>query len=71
MRGNVIVGRLDNLKTVEVSDEYSIEEALNKANFTPAENEVVKDVSGNSYQLEDNVELGKSYILTSQVKSGC
>ena len=68
---NVVVGRLDNNKRIEIGDGVSIISALSAGGFTKADNEVVQDIEGNEYDGSEDIESGKGYFLVSRVKSGC
>lgn len=68
---NVVVGRLDNSKRIDVAEGVTITSALSAGGFTQAENEVVQDIEGNEYDGSETIESGKGYFLVSRVKSGC
>lgn len=67
---NVVVGRLDNNKKIEVTNTTTVEQALNKGGFTKGEDEVMQDITGNEYDGDERVEEGKAYFLVQRVKSG-
>lgn len=71
MSVKVVVGRLDNSKLVEVSEDAIVSQALAAGGFTKASNEKIQDLDDNEYSLDDEVENGKAYYLVQQVKSGC
>tara|TARA_Y100000310_G_scaffold341019_1_gene438791 strand:+ start:2345 stop:2557 length:213 start_codon:yes stop_codon:yes gene_type:complete len=68
---NVVVGRLDNNRRIEVSEGVSVNDALSNGGFTKSENEVVQDIDGNEYDGNEAVVSGKAYFLIQKVKSGC
>jgi hypothetical protein len=67
----VVVGRLDNNKPVDVSDDATIGDALSAGGYVKSDNEVIQDVEGNEYNANDCVESNLSYFLVQRVKSGC
>lgn len=69
-RGYVIVGRMDDNKKVEVSEQITIREALAKGNYVVAVNEVVQDLHGREHDLEEEIEFKGQYFLVQRVKSG-
>ena len=68
--GNVVVGRLDNNKRIEVEDDTSINSALGVGGYTKSENEVIQDIEGTEYEGTETIESGKGYFLCQRVKSG-
>lgn len=71
MSVKVVVGRLDDSKTIEVSDDCTVAQALRTGGYTKSENEKVQDLDDNEYVMDDIVENGTGYYLVQQVKSGC
>lgn len=66
----VAVGRLDNNKRIDVSEDATISAALTAGGYTKAENEVIQDIEGSEYTGNELVESGKGYFLVQRVKSG-
>ena len=70
MATNVVVGRMDNLKPVRVSDTATVEDAFNKANITLAASEKIETLDGDEVDFDDTVEAGLTYLAIKSVKSG-
>ena len=68
---NVVVGRLDSNKRIEVDEQSTIQSAMDVAGFTATTNEVIQDIENNEYDGDEIVEGGKGYFLVQRVKSGC
>lgn len=70
MSVNVVVGRLDNSKRVEVSSDSTIGEAMSRGGYSQVDGEVIQDIDGNELESHYTVSSGKSYFLVKRVKSG-
>lgn len=66
----VIVGRMDNNKTVDVEEDSTILEAMQVGGYHPASNETVKDIDNREFSCDDKITPNKGYFLTHKVKSG-
>jgi len=67
----VAVGRMDNMQTVEVEENSTINQAFSRAGIAKAENEVIQDLESTEFNGSEEIVSGTSYILVQRVKSGC
>ena len=66
----IVLGRMDNNKVVDVEEYMSVGSALRQAGFTKADNEVIQNLEGEEFEMEDEIVSGGQYFLVSRVKSG-
>lgn len=66
----VIVGRMDNNKTVDVDENSTILAAMQIGGYHPAENETIKDIDNCEFKGDDKIVPNKGFFLTHKVKSG-
>jgi len=64
------LGRIGNMKQfVEVEDGISIKSAFVLNDIEIAENEVIRDMTGDEYEAGDDVEDGATYMLVAHHKN--
>jgi len=66
----IALGLMDNIKTAEVSEDTTVQEAFEQEGFDLESHHKVQKLDGTSVDFDEDIEEGETYIKVEKMKPG-